>query len=367
MTMIAETVDSYTAFGVHRQIQETLSGVSPEDEVRMGLQDPELRLLRVPGLERHRLYTVDESSQPSGSFKDNGMALAVKRDLHEHPERARYYCGTAGNAGASVAWAASSRGREAVLVAPRTLRDSKRENMKRRGGEVMVVESDLVVDAIAHAEQLAGRDPRGHFLHPFDNPDALAGQGLPARRVARKFQELGVTGDVIQMLQRGGGSLCAASASVGYTQGWQTYEVRPAGDIDSRYDGLNVAKPGKLAAAILGSDQFVAGTHYASPADTGRAAQVTYEAYGRDFEPSALAGVAAALRHAQANPRPTTYLTILSGRNAGPGAVTEFVDAALEEQELYGATLLPEVAAQSSDGRPTQLLVACGATALGNY
>ena len=349
----------------HTAIQESLNDVNAEDETRMGLVEPELHQLFIPGSLQHDIYVVDESRQRSGSFKANGMAYAVARYLVDNPSIETFYSGTAGNAGAALAWAALCRGRRAVLYAPRTLEQhpAKKENMERYEGVVNVVESDVVSDAVIESRHAAEVDAFGQLVHPYDDKYAFYGQGLVVRRIARNKSKFDPEKPVVQMLGLGGGSLSATGASTGYEHGWQTHVVKPETYMDPSYEGLAVETPGDRASAILDDSRFVVGTEAVSDADTGRASLAMQREFKRAYEPSGLAGLAAVLRHARNNPEPTTYVTVLSGRNVSRGALNKFVRAALKEQDELGIPAVPNAPSRTE----RRLLVACGTTALGDF
>ena len=362
MSVLVEERPTITALAVHREVQDALPHLSPEAEAGLGLVHASPVRLEVPGLEMHDMYIFDLTGYASGSFKLNGNAWAVQQYIYGRdgdPNVHRFYSGTAGNAGAALAAAAQARGRQAVLYAPSTLREPKRANMERFGGEVRVVSSPLVTTAIEHAMQAANDDPNGRFVHPFDDQHVVTGQGLIGKHIVRTLKADSVSKPVKQFVQVGGGSLLTSLASNGYNEGWKTYAVRPArmkdGELDVRYDGLAVTTQGSRGAAMLKDPSFVHGLEEVTPGDTGRAAIEALKTFRRIYEPSALVGVAALLRHAKGNPEPTTYVGVLSGRNAEASALSEFVDAAYEgpdAEPLYTVGV----------GRGT--VVACGATAL---
>jgi threonine dehydratase len=126
-----------------------------------------------------------EDQQPVFSFKLRG---AYNKMVHLSPEqRARgVICASAGNHAQGVALAAKRLGCKALIVMPVTTPRLKVDAVKARGGEV-ILHGDSFTDAYARA--LALETERGlTFVHPFDDPDVIAGQGTVAMEILRQHQ-----------------------------------------------------------------------------------------------------------------------------------------------------------------------------------
>lgn len=93
-------------------------------------------------------------------------------------------CASAGNHAQGVALAAKRLGARAVIVMPVTTPHVKVHAVKARGAEV-VLHGDTYDDAYTHALTLAERD-RLTFVHPFDDPDVIAGQGTIAMEILQQ-------------------------------------------------------------------------------------------------------------------------------------------------------------------------------------
>ena len=126
-----------------------------------------------------------EDQQQVFSFKLRG---AYNRMVHLAPEvLARgVICASAGNHAQGVALAAKRLGCRAVIVMPVTTPKLKIDAVQALGGEV-VLQGDSYSDAYAHALLL--QQARGlTFVHPFDDPDVIAGQGTVAMEILRQHQ-----------------------------------------------------------------------------------------------------------------------------------------------------------------------------------
>ncbi|HEY6511236.1 MAG TPA: threonine ammonia-lyase, biosynthetic [Burkholderiaceae bacterium] len=95
-------------------------------------------------------------------------------------------CASAGNHAQGVALAAKRLGCRAVVVMPVTTPRVKVDAVQALGGDV-VLHGDSYSDAYAHALTLQ-RKQRLSFVHPFDDPDVIAGQGTVGMEILRQHQ-----------------------------------------------------------------------------------------------------------------------------------------------------------------------------------
>jgi threonine dehydratase len=124
-----------------------------------------------------------EDLQPVFSFKLRGAYNKIA-GLDDDTARRGVICASAGNHAQGVALAARRRGITAVIVMPRTTPHIKVQAVLDLGGEV-VLEGDDFDHAYEHACGLAGE--RGlTFIHPFDDPDVIAGQGTIGMEILRQ-------------------------------------------------------------------------------------------------------------------------------------------------------------------------------------
>ena len=126
-----------------------------------------------------------EDQQPVFSFKLRG---AYNKMAHLSAEQlaAGVICASAGNHAQGVALAAKKLGCRAVIVMPVTTPKVKIDAVQALGGEV-VLHGDSYSDAYGRATQLQ-KDEGLTFVHPFDDPDVIAGQGTVAMEILRQHQ-----------------------------------------------------------------------------------------------------------------------------------------------------------------------------------
>jgi threonine synthase len=147
-------------------------------------------LLSAPRLaERYgigELWLKWEGANPTGSFKDRGMAVATTRALERGITR--LVCASTGNTAASSAAYAARAGIEAV------------------GGQIVEIEGSFS-DAFAHAEQLAA-EPGSTFVNSGGSDDRIEGQMTVAAEIA---EQLGGAPDIVTLPYGGGGNTRAVA------------------------------------------------------------------------------------------------------------------------------------------------------------
>ncbi|MEM7500756.1 MAG: threonine ammonia-lyase, biosynthetic [Pseudomonadota bacterium] len=125
-----------------------------------------------------------EDLQPIFSFKLRG-ALNKINQLSETALRNGVICSSAGNHAQGVALAATQRGVRAVIVMPETTPSIKVRAVKNLGGEV-VLHGDNYDEAFAEAQRTQQSEGLT-FIHPFDDPDVIAGQGTIGAEILRQL------------------------------------------------------------------------------------------------------------------------------------------------------------------------------------
>ncbi|MDQ8023300.1 MAG: threonine ammonia-lyase, biosynthetic [Moraxellaceae bacterium] len=164
-----------------------------------------------PGLSRrtgNHVLLKREDLQPVFSFKLRG---AYNKLAQLSPEaRARgVICASAGNHAQGVALAAQKFACRAVIVMPVTTPAIKIDAVRGRGGEV-VLHGESFDEAYAHARQLEAREGFS-FVHPFDDPDVIAGQGTVGMEILRQHPR---PIDVVFCCIGGGGLIAGVAAYI---------------------------------------------------------------------------------------------------------------------------------------------------------
>jgi threonine dehydratase len=155
----------------------------------------------------NRVYFKREDLQPVFSFKIRGAYNKIAQ-LSPIVAQRGVICASAGNHAQGVALAARTRGIPALIVMPETTPDIKVRAVADFGAEI-VLHGDDYDQAYEHAMGLT-RDRGLVFVHPFDDPDVIAGQGTIAMEILRQHH-----GDDIDAIfvPIGGGGLIAGIAA----------------------------------------------------------------------------------------------------------------------------------------------------------
>ena len=134
----------------------------------------------------NRIFLKREDMQPVFSFKLRG---AYNKIVKLSPEKLKrgVICASAGNHAQGVALSAAKIGCRAVIVMPTTTPQIKVQAVKNRGGEV-VLAGDSYDDAYAHALELEKKE-KLTFVHPFDDPEVIAGQGTIGMEILRQHPQ----------------------------------------------------------------------------------------------------------------------------------------------------------------------------------
>ncbi|GAB4164926.1 MAG: threonine ammonia-lyase, biosynthetic [Rhodocyclaceae bacterium] len=145
----------------------------------------ETPLDEAPGLSariHNRLLLKREDMQPVFSFKLRG---AYNKMAHLSPAALKrgVITASAGNHAQGVALAAQRLACRALIVMPVTTPQIKIDAVRARGAEVELF-GDTYDEACAHAREVE-REQRLSFVHPYDDPDVIAGQGTIAMEILR--------------------------------------------------------------------------------------------------------------------------------------------------------------------------------------
>ncbi len=170
----------------------------------------ETSLEAAPRLSRrllNRVYFKREDLQPVFSFKIRGAYNKIAQ-LSAISAQRGVICASAGNHAQGVALGARTRGIPAVVVMPLTTPEIKVQAVADLGGEI-VLHGDDYDEANERAMEIA-RERGLVFVHPFDDPDVIAGQGTIAMEILRQLH-----GDHIDAIfvPVGGGGLIGGIAA----------------------------------------------------------------------------------------------------------------------------------------------------------
>lgn len=198
-----------------------------------------------------------ENLQKTGSFKLRGALNKISTLTEEEMSKGVIAC-SAGNHAQGVALSATRRGIKSVICMPENAPTMKKEATAGYGGEVVTVQG-IYDDAAREAQRLAAE--QGYtFIHPFDDPYVIAGQGTLGCEILEQMP------DVEQIIVPiGGGGLISGvalavktlkpsckvigvqAASVASMYGsMKLHHITTVPDATTIADGIHVLTPGKL-------------------------------------------------------------------------------------------------------------------------
>src|SRR5690242_1675238 len=152
------------------------------------------------------IYLKLENLQPIGSFKLRGAANAI---AHLGPRELEHgvVTASAGNMAQGVAWCARALGIPCTVIAPDTAPDAKVHAIERLGGRVIKVPFAEWWRAF---EERAFPGVEGTFIHAFDDPHVMAGNGTIALEILEELEDP----DAIVIPWGGGGLTCGIASAL---------------------------------------------------------------------------------------------------------------------------------------------------------
>jgi threonine synthase len=195
---------------------------------------PAPRLSETLGLE---LHLKCEHLNPTGSFKDRGMAVAVERAVGRGVETV--VCASTGNTAASAATYAARAGVRAVVLTPEgATAGAKRAQAHAAGAQVLEVRGTFD-DALRLCRELGERD--GFMLVNSLNPDRIDGQRSVVGEIV---DQLGAVPDLIALPYGGGGNVSAVAAGCEEAAIFPALVVGEASDRPTTFaSAIRIAEP----------------------------------------------------------------------------------------------------------------------------
>ncbi|MCX7176389.1 MAG: threonine ammonia-lyase, biosynthetic [Proteobacteria bacterium] len=196
----------------------------------------------------NRIWLKREDMQPVFSFKLRG-AYNKMAHLTVAQRKRGVITASAGNHAQGVALAAQTLGCRAVIVIPVTTPLIKVNAVRNRGGEV-VLAGDSYDEAYAHALQLEKKHGLT-FVHPYDDPDVIAGQGTIGMEILRQHAD---PIDAVFCCVGGGGLISGVAAYIKRLRPQTKIIGVEASDADAMDRSLRAGKRVKLDSVGLFAD-----------------------------------------------------------------------------------------------------------------
>lgn len=186
-----------------------------QDYLRRALTAPLYDLVRrtpldkAPGLSTrigHTLWLKREDMQNTYSFKLRGAYNCI-RQLSEKERSKGVVAASAGNHAQGVAMSARELGVKATIFMPVTTPDIKVRAVKALGANIELCGDDY--DTACELAIAFSEESGGYFIHPFDNPEVIAGQGTLGIELTQQLE----TPPGVIFIPIGGGGLAAGVAA----------------------------------------------------------------------------------------------------------------------------------------------------------
>ncbi|MET0736473.1 MAG: threonine ammonia-lyase [Microbacterium sp.] len=316
-----------------------------------------------------------ENLQRTGSFKIRGATYRLSRLTAEERSRG-VVAASAGNHAQGVALAAQSLGIPATIFMPLGVPVPKLLATRGYGADV-VLEGATVETPLRLAAEFAERTG-AVFIHPFDHPDVIAGQGTLGLELCDELPGL----DTIVLGIGGGGLIAGVAAAAKARAAAEGRTVRVIGvqaensaaypaslaagrplEVKTRptiADGIAVARPGDLPFEII--RELVDDVVTVTEDDIARALLVLLERAKQVVEPAGAVGVAAILAGKIEATGPT--VSVLSGGNIDPLLLQRVVAHGLAASGRYMTLQVPLADRPGQLARVSELLAQAGANVI---
>lgn len=167
MSMLQKYIEKILRAKVYDVAQESPLDFAPQLSKRLG----------------HQVYLKREDLQPVFSFKLRGAYNKIAL-LGDQEKALGVITASAGNHAQGVALSAHKLGIKSLIVMPNTTPEIKVDSVRSRGAQT-VLHGDTYDDAYEHAIKLS-KETGMPFVHPYDDPDVIAGQGTIGMEILRQ-------------------------------------------------------------------------------------------------------------------------------------------------------------------------------------
>ena len=283
-----------------------------------------------------------ENLQRTGSFKIRGAYTRISRLTDA--ERARgVVAASAGNHAQGVALAARLLGCSATVFMPETAPLPKVAATRAYGAEIVLVGQTLTDALVAAAEH--GERTGSVFIHPFEHPDVIAGQGTVGLEILDQCPDVAT----VVVCAGGGGLVAGVAAAVkarrpdvkvvavqaelaaAFPDSLAAGRPVPLSAMSTMADGIAVASPGDLTLAHV--QGLVDEVRTVTEEDLSRALLFCLERAKLVVEPAGVAAVAAVLAEPEAFQAPV--VAVVSGGNIDPVLLLKVVQHGMAAAGRY--------------------------------
>lgn len=277
-----------------------------------------------------KLYLKADSLTAVGAFKIRGAFYALGQ-LSEAEKANGVVAFSTGSHAQAVAYAATQMGIESVIIMPKTATQVKIDNTRNFGGQVVLF--DLKTEDRNAIVQTYTVDKNMAFIHPFDDFNVIAGQGVSGLETCQQMQARNITPDAAILPISGGGYLAGFSLAFKHffpdvkligvephaTGSWaKSLELSERTGLPPQGASICDAimppypQPGALNWAVV--KDSISSMMAVSDEDALMGMAVGQKYFGLICEPSGAASIGALLKHAD-EWQGKTVVAAISGRN----------------------------------------------------
>jgi threonine dehydratase len=257
-----------------------------------------------------RIALKAENLQRTGSFKLRG---ALNKIATLDSGTTGVVAASAGNHGQSVAYAARARGLSATVFMPERAALAKVAATRESGAEV-VLANESVSDCVGDARAQAAEEGLA-FIHPYDDPAVIAGQGTLALELLDEVDDLAKV-----VVPVGGGGLAAGVATAVKASRPEVEVLGVRADCPLA-DGIAVKRPGELTGPML--DELLDEAVSVNQDELADAIMLLLERTKLVVEGAGAVGVAALLAGRIKPAEDGTTVIVLSGGNIDTGVLAD--------------------------------------------
>jgi threonine dehydratase len=299
------------------------------------------------------IYLKNENFQKTGSYKIRGAYNKVSL-LKEAGDVNEVVTASAGNHAQGVAFAASKLGVHAKIVMPRSTPIAKIKATEGYGAEV-ILRGNCYDEAHQVALQIQ-EESGAVFIHPFDDPAVIAGQGTVAAEILKDLPNV----DIVFVPAGGGGLLSGvayylkminprirvigvqAEGANAIEQSFKARRLITTENTSTIADGIAVRVPGKITTGLI--FEYADDVISVSDAEISSAILTLLERCKQLVEPAGAVSLAAALSFPNIV-RGKRSVCILSGGNIDVGFINRLIELGLfaRGRRLKFAMVLPDV------------------------
>jgi len=299
-----------------------------------------------------QVYLKMENLQRTGSFKLRGAYNRIAW-LGEEEKKFGVIASSAGNHAQGVALAAKTYGIEATIVMPKHAPLSKVKATQKHGGKV-ILHGSMYDEAYAKAVEIQ-QQTKATFIHPFDDPFVMAGQGTIALEILEDLPDV----DVIVVPVGGGGLISGIAVAAknirpniqvvgvqtenmcSMAKSFQQQKIVAVEGAGTIADGIAVKIPGKQTFPII--QQYVDDIVTVNEEEIAAAILLLLEKSKAVAEGAGAVAVAAVI-NSLSRYRGKKIAAVLSGGNIDVNILSRIIDKGLMKsgRKVYCNTIIPD-------------------------